>query len=330
MDHKKNISLSEKIINAQSNLEWSQNHSKNNKSNSTSFVKLNIPAILSLARIHAYMPMCFFSTAVGLDVAGADNTNRLMLLFIIGLANTFALAATFIFNNVEDVADDLLALTPKNEIALGNVSKRTGYFLAALACAISISLSIIAGVTVCILILAVVVISFLYSWKPVRLKTKPFWDIFSNAVVGGLMFLSASWSAGILFRNHVLPIYMIFFLGTGASLIVHQLSDYENDLEANKKGNANIKTTVIVLGKMKSYWILGTIFFLMGCLLTIECWSGFFSLTLVLSFCITTVGLILVIIIVISRQRAKTVGSIIPWAINVSAGVAIIVWYVKG
>ncbi|MGR3219145.1 MAG: prenyltransferase [Candidatus Anammoxibacter sp.] len=311
--------MSEKIVNVQSGFKKPENLLRNNEKDSISLEGLNIPAIFSLARIHAYMPMCFFSTAVGLDVAGG--TNRLMLLFTIGLANTFALVATFVFNNVEDVDDDLLALSPKNAIALGNVSKQTGYFLAALACVISISLSIIAGITVCLIILAVVVISFLYSWQSVRLKTKPFWDVFSNAVVGGLMFLSAAWSSGLLFKNHVLPICMIFFLGTGASLIVHQLSDYENDRAAN------IKTTVVALGKRRSYWVLGTVFSLMGCLLAIECWSGFFSLTLVLSFCIVAISLILARIILFPKQ---TVGYVVPWAINVGAGVAILVWYVKG
>ena len=288
----------------------------------TTLKGLNIPAILSLARVHAYMPMCFFSTAVGLDVA--NTPQRLKFLLIIGLANTFALVATFIFNNIVDVSDDMCALSPKNTIALGKVSKETAYLVAAVSCALSIYLSVIAGLTVFVIILSINIIGFLYSWKPVRLKSIPFWDVFSNAVIGGLMFISSGWSLGILFEYHLLLICLIFFLGTGASLIVHQLFDYQNDIAAN------VKTTVVVMGKRKSSWILGAILLLMGCLLVNACVSGVFSITLILSFCILAICLILFQTIFFPKQTAHMSGQVVPWAINVGAGVAIFVWYVKG
>ena len=288
----------------------------------TALKGLNIPAILSLARVHAYMPICFFSTAVGLDVA--NTPEKLQFLLTIGLANTFALIATFIFNNIVDIPDDMNALSPKNTIALGKVSKESAYLAVAMASALSIYLAVITSLTVFVIILSINIIGFLYSWKPVRLKTTPFWDVFSNAVIGGLMFLSSAWSSDILFEYHLLLICLIFFLGTGASLIVHQLFDYQNDIAAN------IKTTVVSLGKRKSCWVLMAIFFIMGCLLTNECISGVFSLTLILSFCIIAICLILFQIVLFPKQTAHMSGRIVPWAINIGAGIAIIVWYVTG
>ena len=314
--------MSKKTAHVRNYHKWTKNISVVNAKYLTPLKCLNIPAILSLARIHAYMPICFFSTAVGLDMT--NTPERLKFLLTIGLANTFALVATFIFNNIVDVSDDLRALSPKNTIALGKVSKETGYLAAAMACALSIYLAVITSFTVFVIILSINIIGFLYSWKPVRLKTMPFWDVFSNAVIGGLMFLSSAWSSDILFEYHLWLICLLFFLGTGASLIVHQLFDYQNDIAAH------IKTTVVTLGKRKSCWVIGSIFFLMACLLANECRSGVFSLTLILSFCIFAICLILFRIILFPKQTAHISGRIVPWAINLGAGIAIFIWFVTG
>ncbi len=68
---------------------------------------LNVSTIFSLDRLHVYMPICFLCAMVGLDITGSSQS--LISLLIIGLANTFALVATFAFNDAEDAPDDKLA-----------------------------------------------------------------------------------------------------------------------------------------------------------------------------------------------------------------------------
>ncbi len=244
-------------------------------------------------------------------------------LFIIGLANTFALVATFTFNNVEDIVEDIHAPSHKNFIALGKVSKRLGCLIAAIAAVVSISLSFFAGNIVFLLILAILAIGFLYSWRPFRIKTMPFWDVFSNGVAGGLMFLSSAWSSpkGIIFEIHLFSVCAVFFLGTALSLIVHQLYDYEDDLIIK------IKTSVTTIGKKKAYWVVGCIMFTMGCLLAYECWTGFFSIKLILSYCIVSGGIIAISLIFLRKKSTLLSKCLVPWAINMGAVTAILAWY---
>ena len=271
------------------------------------------------------MPIClcvFFSTIVGLSII--DCTHKLLSLFTIGLANTFAMVATCAFNDAEDVTEDSFANSTRNVIALGKASKDTGYLVAAVAAVISIILAIISGITVFLIILALLITTFLYSWRPVRLKTKPFWDVCTHFIMGGLMFLSSAWSSqdGVILGNHVLSIGLIFSLGTALALLTHQLYDYENDL------TADFRTTVITLGKRKVYWLEVGIYFFMGCLLTYEYTSGIFPFVLILSFLIVACSLILGSIALFPQHAFQVSKRIFPWAINSGALSAIITWYI--
>ncbi len=293
------------------------------RTNTTLLKGLNISIILSLARLHVYMPICFLSTMVGLDIAGT--THRLIPLLIIGLANTFALVATFAFNDAEDVPEDMLARSTSNVIALGKASKGTGYLVAAVAGIISLSLSIIAGFTVFLIILTILITTFLYSWRSFRMKAMPFWDVFTHAVVGGLIFLSSAWSSqeGIFWGSHVLLICLIFSLGTVLAILNHELFEYEDDLATNTR------TTVVALGKKKSCWIVGCISFLFAGLIMNEYWSGIFPLMSIMLFCIVAGSLILLSIALYPKQAICVSKRMVPWAVNAGGVAAIITWYIS-
>ena len=123
------------------------------------------------------------------------------------------------------------------------------------------------------------------------MKTMPFWDLSTHAIMGGLMFLSSAWSYGIFWDGHVFSVSLIFSSGIALALLAHQLYDYEDDIAAK------ITTTVVVLGKRKIYWIKGCTYFLIVCLLAKENLSGFFPLKLIMSFCFVTSSVILISII---------------------------------
>ncbi len=285
---------------------------------------MSVSTIFSLARLHVYMPICFFCAIVGLSITG--NSQSLISLLTIGLANTFALVATFVFNDAEDAPDDKLARSVRNVIALGNASRETGYLIAATAAIISLSLSAIAGPIVVLITLAILITSFLYSWRPFRMKAKPFWDAFTHAVVGGLIFLSPAWSTqkGIIWGNHVIPICLIFSLGTVLAILNHELYEYEDDLRANTR------TTVVALGKRKSYWIVGCISLLLLSLIIHVYRSGVFPMISILSFVIVGSSLMLIPIMLYPRQAVSVSKRMIPWAMNLGALSAIITWYIRG
>lgn len=300
----------------------STNKGKVSVRNNTQLLKgVSVSTIFSLTRLEAYMPMCFFSTIVGLSIV--DSLHSLLSLLIIGLANTFAMIATCSFNDAEDVDDDMLASSTRNVIALGKASRNTGYLVAAIAAFSSIILAIMAGAIVFLIILVFLTITFLYSWRRVRIKAMPFWDVCTHILMGGLMFLSAAWSSkeGILLGKHVLVICSIFSLGTALALLTHQLYDYEDDIAAN------IRNTVIVLGKRKIYWIEGCLYFVIACLLAYEYMSGIFPFKLILSFFAVSCFLILFSIVLCPKQAFQATKRMFPWAINSGAIAAILVWY---
>ncbi|MBT6226564.1 MAG: UbiA family prenyltransferase, partial [Candidatus Scalindua sp.] len=171
------------------------------------------------------------------------------------------------------------------------------------------------------IIATLIVIAFLYSWRPVRLKAMPFWDLSTHAIMGGLMFLSSAWSYGIFWDGHVLSVCLIFSLGICLALLAHQLYDYEDDIAAK------ITTTVVVLGKRTTYWIKGGIYFLIVCLLAKENLSGFFPFKLIMSFCFVASSVILITIILYPKQAFSVSKRVVPWAVNAGAIAAILMWY---
>ena len=295
------------------------------KKNNTNLLKgLSVYTIFSLARLHVYMPICFLCTMVGLDITGSSQ--NLISLLTIGFANTFALIATFAFNDAEDAPDDMLAHSVRNVIALGNASKGIGYLIATTAAIISLSLAAIAGTIVVLITLAILTTTFLYSWRPFRMKAKPFWDAFTHAIVGGLIFLSPAWSTqkGIFWENHIIPICLIFSLSMVLALLNHELYEYEDDLKANTR------TTVVALGKRKSCWIVGCVFFLLVSLVINEYLSGTFPIISILSFVIVGSCLILIPILLNPGKAASVSKRMIPWAMNIGALSAIVTWYISG
>ncbi len=283
---------------------------------------LSISTVFSLARLHVYMPICFFCALVGLDIAGS--LQSLASLLTIGLANTCALVAIFAFNDAEDAPFDMLARSVRNVIALGDVSRDAGYLIAAAAVIISLLLSATVGTIVILITLVILVTGFLYSWRPVRMKAKPFWDAFTHAIVGGLIFLSPAWSTqnGIIWRNHVIPVCLIFSLGTVLALLNHELYEYEDDL------NAGTRTTIVALGKKKSYWIVGSISVLCVSLIANEYLSGTFPIISILSFVIVGGCLMLIPIARHPRQVVSVSKRMIPWAMNLGAFSAVLTWYI--
>ena len=153
------------------------------------------------------------------------------------------------------------------------------------------------------------------------MKTMPFWDLSTHAIMGGLMFLSSAWSYGIFWDGHVFSVSLIFSSGIALALLAHQLYDYEDDIAAK------ITTTVVVLGKRKIYWIKGCTYFLIVCLLAKENLSGFFPLKLIMSFCFVTSSVILISIILHPKQAFSVSKRVIPWAVNAGAVAAMLMWY---
>lgn len=166
-------------------------------------------------------------------------------LIAVTLANILAVAYAFMINDIEDAPDDALdpARAIKNPITSGRIGVRVGYHACRLIAAATLMLYAFGGVTVFIIGAGTLMLSHLYSWRPVRLKAYPVTDIVSHSLMlSGLLLLAG------YFAYHDQP-GIVWFVAAGATLfsvygqLYNQLRDYDMDKAAG------LYNTAIVLGE---------------------------------------------------------------------------------
>lgn len=280
-------------------------------------------AMISLLRLHVYLPMCFLFTAIGIESSGNLSIYRLLL---VGFTTSFALATAFIFNDVEDATDDSIDVFTRNPVALGLISRQAGYSVAVAACLICLSLSLLLSSISRFTVILILIITFIYSWRPIRLKSRPFWDIAAHILTSALVFLAAAWSSetNIIFYPKIAFLSLIISLGVVVALLTHQLYEYENDL------NSGVRTSVVVFGKRKTFITLSVITLFLVCLIITGAIQGYIPILAITLFVITSSGVLAASLLFSEpasiRSNSKRV---FPWAVSAGAFVAIVSHYLS-
>ena len=98
---------------------------------------------------------------------------------------------------------------------------------------------------------ACILLAFLYSWRPVRLKAIPLVDLFSHAaMLAGLQFLAAYLTfAGGTGSHWIYPALMVLAFSLYGQLF-NELRDLEGDLQAG------VTHTASYLGRTAAYWLM--------------------------------------------------------------------------
>ena len=201
-----------------------------------------------------------------------DYTHILMLLFpvifLISPADLFTIKALVVFaanlcltaygymyNDLEDAMDDYhdLEKRKRNPVASGEISRNQSY-LANLAL-LGVGLVLLAYVGVLALALGVVfaVVGFLYSWRPLRLKSIPVWDVVSHVLFLGVQQLLITFVAFKPLDWLVVPFLMIIVPFSLMNEIMHELLDFEVDRETEvsntvqRFGGFNVRGLLVVL-----------------------------------------------------------------------------------
>jgi len=167
-------------------------------------------------------------------------------LLAVVFANILAMAFAFMINDIEDAPDDALNENKKahNVISSGILSITEGSIAAAVAFALSLILYAIGGWWAFGLGGTTLVLSYLYSAYPFRLKARPITDVVSHALMlSGLLVMSGyftydAWPG----PAWLVIIGMTLFSAYGQ--FYNQVADYEVDKEAG------LKNTVVLLGKL--------------------------------------------------------------------------------
>ncbi len=206
-----------------------------------------------LIRLTRYKEYPFFVIITSL--LGAAAAHGFLGWKLIGMltANLLAVAFAFMINDVEDAPDDALdpAKVKRNPVSATDISTRTG-MLASFGVAIAAGLVYIAlGIWPLVMGLSSLAIAYLYSWRRIRLKSKPVADLVSHGLMlAGLQFLSAYFSfEPSHFSRWLYPFMSIVGISLYGELF-NELRDLKGDREAGITHTANL------IGQRAAFWLM--------------------------------------------------------------------------
>lgn len=209
-------------------------------------LKDQLLGLIKLTRWKEYIPFVVPLTLLGALLAAQPRATGLdWRLAAVTLANILAVAYAFMINDIEDAPDD--ARDPdraaRNPITMGEIGVRVGYAACRLVAAATLILYAFGGMWVLVIGGVTLLLSHLYSWRPVRLKAWPVTDIVSHSLMlSGLLLL-----AGYFIYDAAPGI--VWFVAAGVTLVsvygqlYNQLRDYDMDKAAG------LFNTAIILGE---------------------------------------------------------------------------------
>ncbi len=198
--------------------------------------------LIRLTRWKEYVPFTIPLTVLGALLANQALDWRLVA---ITAANILAVAYAFMINDIEDAPDD--AVDPdraaRNPIAMGEISRRTGWTASGLVGLMAAALYACGGWWVLGIGVITLLLSHFYSWKPVRLKAWPVADVTSHALMlSGLLFLAGYFTYGSE-PGWVWLVALAAILVSVYGQLYNQLRDYDMDKAAG------LHNTAIIVGE---------------------------------------------------------------------------------
>lgn len=209
-------------------------------------LRSQLRGLIRLTRWQEYVPFVIPLTIIGALLAARPQEAWLdWRLIVVTLANVLAVAYAFMINDIEDAPDD--ARDPdraaRNPISTGEIGVRVGYAACRVVAIATLALYALGGIWVFLIGLATLLLSHLYSWRPVRLKAWPVTDIVSHSLMlSGLLLLAG------YFIYHTQP-GIVWFVAAAVTLVsvygqlYNQLRDYDMDKAAG------LYNTAIILGQ---------------------------------------------------------------------------------
>jgi 4-hydroxybenzoate polyprenyltransferase len=216
-------------------------------------VRSQIEGLVKLTRWKEYVPFVIPLTILGALLAAQNNSTALdWRLIAVTLANILAVAYAFMINDIEDAPDD--ARDPeraaRNPITMGEIGIRFGYAACRLVAAATLLLYAFGGTWVLVIGIVTLLLSHLYSWRPVRLKAWPVTDVVSHSLMlSGLLLLAG------YYIYHDAP-GIVWFVALGVTLIsvYGQLYNQLRDFDMDKA--AGLHNTAIILGEIQTKWLM--------------------------------------------------------------------------
>ncbi len=206
--------------------------------------------VIKLTRFKEYVWFVVVTTLIGAATAGGQFGWALIGALI---ANELSVGFAFMINDVEDADDDALnpAKINRNPVSAGILTKleaNLASYATALIAAVIYALLSPAAFIVGVISL---IIGWIYSWGPVRLKSKPIVDLLSHVMMlAGFQFLTGHFA----FANQVggpwfFPFLFLVSL-SGYGELYNELRDYDGDVRAG------LKHTAVVIGHRAATYLM--------------------------------------------------------------------------
>jgi 4-hydroxybenzoate polyprenyltransferase len=190
---------------------------------------LYIEILVRLTRINEYLKVLILIFPLIFLISPQNLFSYITI--VIFLANLFLTAFLYSFNDIEDAEDDYHDIEKKerNLIANKELTKKQGYLFSFFLLFIGLFLLYIINSIVLFFGLIFAFVGFLYSWKPVRLKSIPIIDLISHVIcLGTLQFLIIY----LAFRTldlFIIPFLMIIIPFSLMNQILGELTDFKVD-----------------------------------------------------------------------------------------------------
>jgi 4-hydroxybenzoate polyprenyltransferase len=168
-------------------------------------------------------------------------------------ANLLAVAFAFMINDIEDAPDDALdpAKAKRNPVSAAELSVTTARLVAFSVALAAGLVYIFLGIWPLVTGLGCLVLAYLYSWRRIRLKSRPFADLISHGLMlSGLQFLAAYFA----FEPAPFSRWGYPFVFIVAISLYGELFNELRDLEGDRK--AGIRHTANFIGQKPAYWLM--------------------------------------------------------------------------
>jgi 4-hydroxybenzoate polyprenyltransferase len=223
-------------------------------------MKRRLDGIIRLSRFKEYFFFVIITTLMGVISGNGEFGWRLVgVLF----ANWLSVAFAFMVNDIEDAADD--ALNPekvnRNPVSAMHISKKLAWNASFVVAGISALLFLLLGTWPFILGMLSLVVGLLYSWEPVRWKSKPLVDLLSHGMMlAGFQFLTAYFSFGESeFLRWFFPFQFLVCISLYGELF-NEIRDLDGDLAAGLNHTGcylGKKVTTILMFFMMALGVIG-------------------------------------------------------------------------
>lgn len=241
-------------------------------------------ALIELSRWKEHLLFSFPLTLLGGIIAFSNGAPLDARLIFVVLANISVVAYAFVINDIEDAPDDARDKKKKlrNPVSAGRLKKGEAYNFAKALAIVALFFYALTNLTTLILGIITLLLSHLYSWRPVRLKAYPITDLISHSLMLSGLLILAGFTAFSGQIEHVWLVVASVTLFSVYGQMHNQLRDYEVDCKAG------LKNTTILVGKKRAEFLKNITITSAAIVFLISIYRNTFPLWLLLPAAIST------------------------------------------